>query len=113
MVWVVMSEERELLVEERMKGGSNNIAELLGIRDALKWVTSEMVLDDILIRTDSKVALSWLSAEKFGTHLNNKELVLEIRREIDALRKEINVEFEWVPREKNKAGWYIESKYSL
>ena len=37
----------------------------------------------------------------------------EIKDEIERLKSEIKVNLEVIPREKNKAGWYLEGKYQL
>ena len=113
LIMVATDDSGEVLVERIINGGSNNIAELLAVLYALEWVMEEFILSDIVIKTDSKIAIGWIESGKFGKHLNNRELVAEIREKIAALCKDIKVSFEWVPREKSLAGHYIENKYNL
>ncbi|MDI6820919.1 MAG: ribonuclease H-like domain-containing protein [Patescibacteria group bacterium] len=115
MVMVVTDESGNVLVEKTQEEGSNNIAELLAIKEALMWISVNKV-DNVLIKTDSKIALTWIHSKKLGKHLNNRELTTTIRDIIRALMKGILVSFVWIPREESLAGHYIEGiegRYSL
>jgi len=53
MIAVVTDSSGNVLVEGQVRGGSNNIAELLAVKEALVWAT-EHGCDAIEIRTDSR-----------------------------------------------------------
>lgn len=107
MIWVVTDEKGTVLLEKREWCGSNNISEFLGLRDAIRILPEN---EENIIYTDSMNNLSWLKG-KFGKKLNNLKRVEEIFGEILEQNKKFSLL--WVPREENKAGWYIEETYSL
>ena len=53
MVAVVSDERGHILVDKYQEGGSNNIAELLAVKEALLWCVAHKI-DDVEIRTDSR-----------------------------------------------------------
>jgi ribonuclease HI len=113
IVWVVTDESGKVLVEKTEMVGSNNIAEFLGLRDAIKLLPKDFVLGQPEINaiyTDSMNNLSWVKG-RFGKKLNDKERVVKIFGEI--LEQNKNFTLAWIPRDKNKAGWVIEEKYNL
>lgn len=107
MVWVVTDKDGNVLIERTEMIGSNNIAEFLGLRDAISILPEN---EENLILTDSMNNLSWLKGS-IGKKLNNKERVLKIFGEIQEMNKKFDIR--WIPREENKAGWYIEEQYQL
>lgn len=113
MVSVVLNENGGLLSEEWASGyGSNNMAELIAIRDAMKCAVGRGV-KKLNIRTDSKVAESWVSGGRVGKDVQNKEALLSLLEEINGFRKDIELRIIWIPREHNLAGWYIEEGHNL
>jgi ribonuclease HI len=112
MISVVCDSSNIILSEEEVNnGGSNNIAEFLALKDALKWCIQNKI-KEIRIITDSKNTTYWFKKLKKGKQ-NNYKLVLQIRKEIMKLKKQVKVNLEWQPRETNLAGIYIENKYKL
>lgn len=118
MIWVVTDDTGKVLEEKRKKGGSNNIAEFLAIREALKYCVVNNI-KNVVICSDSSCAISWyykeFDEEKFlNKKINNAQEVLNIKKDIDCLLLEMeNIIVKQIPREENLAGHYIENKYSL
>lgn len=111
MIVAVSDEAGNVLVDKTQEGGSNNIAELLAVKEALMWCVTHNV-DDLELRTDSMNNLAWVDG-RIGKKLNDRNAVLVIKSAIDALRLSVKLEMVWVPRENNKAGHFIEEKYTL
>jgi ribonuclease HI len=112
MVAVVTDDTGVVLSERRETGGSNNIAELMAVHDALVWATSQYQ-HDVEARTDSRNNLSWVNGKKVGKSVNDRATVLDLRVRIATLRQRVCLTLTWVPRDENKAGQYIEGTYSL
>lgn len=112
MVSVVTRKNGKVVVEKNSTGGSNNIAELLAVEEALRWCAINNIWD-VEIRTDSRNNLAWVYGKKVGNKINDRERVLQIKERINTLRKDVMVNLVWVPRDANSAGHYIENKYSL
>ena len=112
MVMVVTDAHGAVLLEDQDTGGSNNIAELRAVLDALRWCRSHEVFE-VEIRTDSRNNLAWVNGLKVGRQINDRDAVLDLKARIERLREPMQVRLVWVPREKNKAGHYIESKHGL
>lgn len=112
MIRVVTDEAGALISDYHVEGGSNNIAELAALHDALAWCAANGV-KDVEVRTDSRNNLAWVDGTKVGKKINDREAVLSLRYQIQLLRQSIRLRLTWVPREDNKAGHYIEGKYQL
>jgi ribonuclease HI len=112
MVMVVADENGTVLRERKRPGGSNNIAELEAVRDALEWCVDHQVRR-VEIRTDSRNTLAWVFGRKVGKKLNDLQTVLQLRAEVAALRARIDLRMTWVPRDVNTAGIYIEGRYGV
>lgn len=112
MVAVVSDDQGRILIDKHQDGGSNNIAELLAVKEALLWC-AENTIGDVEIRTDSTNNLAWVNGKKVGKKLNDRETVLNLKGAIDACRSKINLTLNWIPREQNLAGHYIQRKYQL
>lgn len=112
MIAVVSNAEGQVLSETKHAGGSNNIAELIAVRDALQWCLANEVRA-VELRTDSRNNLSWVYGKTVGKKLNDRARVLELREEIGRLSTGLEFDLVWVPREENRAGHYIEATYSL
>lgn len=97
MVFVVTDNWGNVLIDKAQQGGSNNIAELLAVREALTWVVQEK-RPTVEIRTDSRNNFAWVLGKKVGKHLNDRTTVLAIKNVIDGLRQHIELKLVWVPR---------------
>ena len=112
MVAVVANDQGHILVDTHQDGGSNNIAELLAVKEALQWCAAHKI-GDVEIRTDSQSNLAWVLGRKVGKKLNDREVVLRLIAAIDACRSNVNLTLTWIPRRQNLAGHYIQRKYQL
>jgi len=112
MVMVVTNDQGEVISERWRDGGSNNIAELEAVRDALAWCQAEGH-HIVEIRTDSRNNLAWILGTRVGKSINDRASVLALRQEIEALRRVIHLTLTWVPRHVNLAGHYIEERAGL
>ncbi len=111
MVAVVTDSAGAVLVEKWQHGGSNNIAELWAIQEALTWA-SEHGYNAVQIITDSMNNLAWIDG-RIGKKLNDRAAVLHLYETIRRLRAHVSLEIVWTPRESNLAGRYIEAKTGL
>lgn len=113
MVSVVTDEKSNIISEKLEKqGGSNNIAEILAVRNALNYCF-EKKIKEVIIYTDSRVNIAWVYNKRLGKKLNNRERVIQIRSEIKEFLKFIDLILILIPRDENLAGIYIENKYNL
>ena len=112
MIAAVSDERGIILIDKHQEGGSNNIAELLAVKEALLWCVTNKV-GDVEIRTDSKNNLAWVLGKKVGKKINDRDAVLALKTSIDACRSQFALSLKWIPREQNLAGHYIEQKYQL
>jgi ribonuclease HI len=112
MVAVVTDDLGMVISEQRSAGGSNNIAELLAVHDALQWCDANGITD-VELFTDSRNNESWVFGKKLGKKLNDRERVVALRQAIDAYRRTITLTLTWIPRDMNLAGHYIETEYGL
>ena len=108
MIAVVTDSTGAVLVERFQHGGSNNIAELLAVKEALAWA-KDHGWDAVEIRTDSRNNFAWVDG-RIGKKLNDRHAVLDLYQTIRRLREHVRMELVWVPREENLAGHYIEEK---
>jgi ribonuclease HI len=111
MIAVVSDSNGNVLSETQAHGGSNNIAELLAVKEGLVWAT-EHGYEAIEIRTDSRNNLAWV-AGRIGNKLNDRAAVLDLYNSINRLRGRVQVDLVWIPRDVNLAGQYIEARYGL
>lgn len=111
MIAVVSDSDGRVVVEKTHHGGSNNIAELLAVKEALAWAV-EQGCEAVEIRTDSRNNFAWV-AGRIGRKLNDRSAVLDLYETIRRLREKVHMELVWVPREENLAGWYIEETVGL
>ena len=112
MVAVATDDKGNVLIEKYQEGGSNNIAELIAVKEALMWCSTHNV-KQVEIKTDSTNTLAWVYGVKVGKHVNDRDTVLNLKNAINALMMSIRMEMEWISRDKNLAGHYIENKYKL
>jgi ribonuclease HI len=112
MISVVTDDSGKPLVEKKNWGGSNNIAELLAVKEALMWALNNGY-KEVEVRTDSRNNFAWVFGKKLGEKLNDRAAVINLKTAIQALRQDVKLNLVWVPREENLAGFYIEQKHSL
>lgn len=111
MIAVVTDDAGVVLSEHEKAGGSNNIAELIAVRDALA-LAHRLEIPSVELRTDSRNNFAWVFG-KIGKDLNDRATVVVLRKEIQDLRQTVELQLVWVPREDNIAGHYIEKRYAL
>lgn len=112
MIAVVTDDRGQVLIEKLQSGGSNNIAELMAVKEALLWCFVHGVYE-VELMTDSRNNLAWVKSLKVGDHVNDKSAVQVLQTAIRALKKDVKFKLIWIPRDENLAGHYIESKYYL
>jgi ribonuclease HI len=112
MIAVVTDEGGNVIIEKFQDGGSNNIAELLAVKEALMWCFNSGI-KNVEIITDSQNNISWVWNKKVGKKINDQETVMNLKNTIDVLLKDIKLTLTWKPREENWAGIHIENKYHL
>ena len=113
MVSVVTDEAGVVLSETLSDGGSNNIAELIAVRDAIRWCGMKGI-HQAYVMTDSQNNLSWTFGTKVGKGINDRQTVLAIKSEITAaFIAGFDLTLTWVPRANNLAGHYIERVHAL
>jgi ribonuclease HI len=115
MISVVTDEAGVVLSETLTAGGSNNVAELIAVRDAIRWCGMKGIRR-AHVMTDSRNNLSWAfsASTKVGKAINDRETVLSLKAEITAaFVTGFDLTLTWVPREDNLAGHYIERVHAL
>lgn len=112
MVAVVTNKLGRVVFEGERAGGSNNIAELWAVLEAVK-VARQVGTTHLEVRTDSRNNLAWVFGSSLGKHLNDRQTVEGLRAEIAKCRRVVTLKLVWVPREQNLAGHYIERRYQL
>lgn len=111
MIAVVTDDQGIVLIDKHDIGGSNNVAELLAVKEALVWCSVHQI-PEVEIRTDSMNNLSWVFSKKVGKKVSDRSLIMNIKTSVNALRQTIKLDLVWVPREDNLAGHFIEETYS-
>ena len=118
MIMTVADQHGDLIEMDFEEGGSNNIAEILAIRNAIKYAI-QYDHEVICIKSDSMNSLRWLDSAlyspypKVGKNINDPERTLKLLAEIKELSKKIDLYIKWVPRDENLAGHIIEEHYGL
>ena len=113
MISVVTDEAGVVLKCSDYDGGSNNIAELQAVRDAIRWC-GMMGITRATVMTDSKNNLAWTFGRSVGKTINDRETVLAIKEEINAaFDAGFDLTLTWIPRDENLAGHYIERVHTL
>ena len=111
MISVVYGEGK-ILAEIKSAGGSSNIAELIAYREALDYCIKNNI-QEVLILTDSRNTIAWSEKITKNKEINDWQKTVNIQKEIMELKKLVKAKIEWIPREKNYAGFYIEDHYFL
>lgn len=94
------------------QGGSNNIAELIALRDALVYADRHGATD-AEIYTDSQNTQAWVRSGRVGKQINDRDRVIDLLDDVRLLRQRVSLELIWVPRDENLAGHVIEARYGL
>lgn len=97
---------RSIVVEEDLPGTTNNEAEYAAIIAALELARAER-LDGVLIRSDSQLCVRQITGEWQIKEERLRPLCARAAR----LLADLGGRIEWVPRERNPAGIYLEKKY--
>ncbi len=106
----VSDEHGTILVDKCKQGGSNNIAELWSVVEALTWCAQNGV-KTCCVYTDSRNSLSWANlSRRLGKHLNDRRAVELLRAELGVLLRLVKMELVWLPRDENVAGRYLEER---
>ena len=114
----VSDEDGKILVDKYLGDYTNNEGELLAILYALKNIEP---MEQKTIYSDSRIATNWaLRADKVRAR---QERIKKKNRLSDRHMKFINFTYTLlhmsdstvinIPREENKAGWYLEEKYCI
>jgi len=94
----------------------SNLAEWIAIGMAVDYAIANGE-EKLLIKTDSRVCCSWFRAVGYGEYRNKKngkkrEFATKNHQEVFdylvEMNKEIDIELEWVPRDKNIIGVILE-----
>ncbi len=96
--YAVLKENGEIVFDKTDIGGSNNIAELLGVLEALRYA-DENGYSRLVVKTDSMNNFAWVYGHKVGNKINDRTRTLAIKKEITTLRRMIEIELIFVPRE--------------
>ena len=112
MISVVTDQDGRVLSEHFAEGGSNNIAELLAVRDAVVYCV-RAGLAIVEVRTDSRNNFAWVFGARVGRGVNDRARVLALQGEIRTLRESVRMTLCWVPRDDNAAGRYLEQNHRL
>jgi len=103
-VIVVTDGEGKILIEKQIGDKTNNEGELNGIIEAAK-----IAQKGALILSDSDLSIKLIKLD-WTTKIDRLKL---LTYDAIILLKKKEIKIEWIPREKNLAGHYIEKKYSL
>ena len=104
---------RGVIVAECIRdGGSNNIAELLAVYEALAWCRA-CGIKAVTLYTDSRNNFAWVFGSRLGKRLADRAAVSDLQAEITALRADVELRLQWVPRDDNRAGHYLEKTYGV
>lgn len=79
-------------------GMTNNVAEYCGIVEAMKWLKSQDMTDEVTFRGDSQLVIQQISKNwkiKRGAYLQKAVEAVQLSNHFK------NASFEWIPREKN------------
>lgn len=87
----------------------NNLFELAAIRNGIERAIEINPERPIRIISDSKTAVSW--AKRGVNNLGKfSDIHYELKENIDSLRRNHEIRFEWIPRDKNLAGIELEKE---
>jgi len=107
---VVTDEDGTVLVDKTKTGGSNNVAELWAVTEALLYVknceipANQKIAD---VFTDSTNTLAWIDG-RVGDNINDKKAVSHLLIAVNRLREKAKLRVTWIPRKKNVAGIFME-----
>ena len=107
---LVTDENGTVLVDKRKRGGSNNVAELWAVTEALLYVKNcglpaDQKIADVFM--DSTNNFAWIEG-RVGDNINDEKSVSQLLTAIQGLRKKVKLKLTWVPRKQNVAGIVLE-----
>jgi ribonuclease HI len=97
---------RSIVVHEDLPGTTNNEAEYAAIIAALELARDER-LTGVVLRSDSQLCVKQIK----GEYKIKEERLRPLRDRAARLLGELRGQIEWVPRERNYAGIFLEKKY--
>ena len=97
-----------VIFEKKIGDVTNNNGEIQAIVTMLQYIKDNK-LEDAIIYSDSQIAVNWTKKGKTKDSPSNEPFVILAHR----LVEETETKLIWIPREKNKAGHFIEDKYCL
>ena len=103
---VVCDDAGTALVDLEMRGGTNGIAELWALVEAM-IISRHAKLDEVQIYTDSSNLIGWVKTTP--VHLLARAEYKNLFAALDNYRKKIQLNIDWVGRDDNLAGRYIEA----
>ncbi len=107
---VVTDENGTVLVDKTKTGGSNNVAELWAVTEALLYVKNcEIPADQKIadVFTDSTNTLAWIDG-RVGNNINDRKAVSHLLTAVYRLRERVKLKLTWLPKKHNVAGVFME-----
>ena len=96
-----------LACEPFSNNSSNNVAEYTALIKALEFIKGKLD-DKIIIRGDSQLAIRQMQ----GVYSVNAPRIIPLYKRAKGLVKDLDVKFEWIPREDNgEADWLSHKAY--
>ena len=113
MIAVVTDDQGVVLIDKHQIGGSNNVAELIAVKEALFWCR-ENNISEVEIRTDSMNNFAWTRVKHLHKkkRISDRDLVNSLKDDIKSVKGIVNFILVWVSRDDNLAGHFIEKTYS-
>jgi len=104
---IVVWSQGNVVVEKDVGDKTNNEAEYLGIIEALEWLLKNVPGEKNVVLSDSQFVLNQLMHQY---HFREKHLRPYAEKAWNLLIELQNTTLKWIPRERNKAGLYIDAK---
>jgi ribonuclease HI len=102
---VVTDDAGTALIDLEKSGGTNGIAELWALVEAM-IIARHAKLTEVQIYTDSTNLIGWVKTTP--VHLLDRAEYKNLFSALDNLRKKIQLNIDWIGRDDNLAGRYIE-----
>jgi ribonuclease HI len=100
-----MDSDREIIFEDQIGDATNNNGEIRAIIKILEHVQSHN-LQHAVINSDSQIAVNWTKKGVTTNSPTNQPYVAQAHQ----LLKATGATLQWIPREKNIAGQYLEAQ---
>lgn len=102
----VLDDNEKILADEYIGDTTNNQAEVLAVLAALKHIARHKIKNAEIL-SDSQLIVKALNYEREIKSELLKYYLIHARHLLQSTESSIS----WVPREENKAGWFLERKY--